>query len=242
MKETLQVPPPREQLPGHIGIIMDGNGRWAKARNLPRKMGHQAGAKTFTQIVTYCRKIGIRTVTIYAFSTENWKRPKEEVDALMDLLVSYLADTRRYIQEDARVCFLGDRSVLRQDLQDMMARAEEGSRDRTGIQVNVAINYGGRDEILHAVRKTARDCVDGRMSPDDITEETLAAGLYTAGQPDPDVIIRPSGEQRLSNFLLWQSAYSELIFMHVLWPDFTPEHLNWALAEYAHRDRRFGGV
>ncbi len=242
MKETLQSPPPRDHLPGHIGIIMDGNGRWAKARGLPRKLGHRAGAKTFTKIVSYCRDIGIGTVTAYAFSTENWSRPREEVDSLMDLLCDYLSDTDQYKREDARLTFLGDRAPLRRDLQELMARAEEGSRDRTGIRVNLAINYGGRDEILHGVRALARAGADGLLVPEKITLGDLSDSLYTAGQRDPDLIIRPSGEQRLSNFLLWQSAYSELVFMHVLWPDFSPQHLNWALDQYAGRDRRFGGI
>lgn len=242
MKETLQAPPPRDRLPGHIALIMDGNGRWAKARGLSRSLGHQEGAKAFTKIVSHCRQIGIGTVTVYAFSTENWNRPKEEVDALMDLLCAYLSDTNRYRKEDARITFLGDRSPLRRDLQEMMARAEEESRDRTGIRVNMAINYGGRDELLTGVRRLATACAAGQLAPEDITLQQLSDSLYTAGQQDPDLIIRPSGEQRLSNFLLWQAAYAELVFMDVLWPDFTPRHLNWALDQYAARSRRFGGL
>lgn len=234
--------PPKEFLPRHIGIIMDGNGRWAKKRGLPRKLGHRAGAKAFTRIVRYAREIGIEVLTVYAFSTENWNRPKEEVDSLMDLLSEYLSDTRQYMDEDARVTFLGDITPLRDDLKEMIRRAEQNSTDRTGIRVNVAINYGGRNELLQAAKALACDCMSGSLVPEALTEQDLADRLYTAGQPDPDLIIRPSGEQRLSNFLPWQSAYAELIFMDVLWPDFQPEHLNFALMEYAARDRRFGGV
>ena len=242
MEQTAKTAPPSGALPKHIGLIMDGNGRWAASRGLPREFGHRAGAKTFTKLVTYCRQIGIQTVTAYAFSTENWRRPEHEVRALMQLLTEYLSDTSRYMDEDAKVTFLGDLTPLDDGLQAMIRKAERESRNRTGIRVNVAINYGGRDEILFAARALARDCVQGRFSPEDITAESFAGRLYTAGQPDPDVIIRPSGEQRLSNFLLWQAAYAELIFMDVLWPDFSPEHLNWALAEFARRDRRFGGI
>ncbi|WP_274952538.1 isoprenyl transferase [Angelakisella massiliensis] len=242
MNETAPTPPSRELLPRHIGIIMDGNGRWAAKRGLPRNMGHQEGAKTFGKIIRYARTLGIGAVTAYAFSTENWKRPKDEVDALMSLLRRYLGELEQHKDENARLCILGDRSPLSEELRRAIERAEEGSRNNTGITVNIALNYGGRDEIVHGARKLAEACVRGELRPEEIDEGHFSDALYTAGQPDPDVIIRPSGEMRLSNFMLWQSAYAELVFMHVLWPDFTPEHLNWALWEYTGRNRRFGGV
>ena len=242
MNETASTPPARDLLPRHIGIIMDGNGRWAAKRGLPRKMGHQEGAKTFGKIVRYARDLGIGAVTVYAFSTENWKRPRDEVDALMDLLRRYLGELRQHKDDNARLLILGDRNPLPEDLRQTILQAEQESRENTGITVNVALNYGGRDEIVRGARQLAEACLKGELRPEEIDEERFSAALYTAGQPDPDFIIRPSGEMRLSNFMLWQAAYVELIFMHVLWPDFTPEHLNWALWEYAGRNRRFGGV
>ena len=242
MKETRKTPPARELLPRHLGIIMDGNGRWAKARALPREAGHRAGAKVVREIIRYCAQLGIPYLTVYAFSTENWKRPPHEVEALLDLLRSYLSDVEQYRKENARLRVLGELSPLPGDLQESIRRAEAESAANTGITVNIALNYGGRDEIVHGVRSLARDCAQGKLDPESITEELLSSRLYTAGEPDPDFIIRPSGELRLSNFLLWQSAYAELLFMNVLWPDFTPEHLNYALYQYALRDRRFGGV
>ncbi len=242
MNETASTPPARDLLPRHIGIIMDGNGRWAAKRGLPRKMGHQEGAKTFGKIVRYARDLGIGAVTVYAFSTENWKRPRDEVDALMDLLRRYLGELRQHKDDNARLLILGDRNPLPEDLRQTILQAEQESRENTGITVNVALNYGGRDEIVRGARQLAEACLKGELRPEEIDEERFSAALYTAGQPDPDFIIRPSGEMRLSNFMLWQAAYAELIFMHVLWPDFTPEHLNWALWEYAGRNRRFGGV
>ena len=234
--------PPREFLPAHIGIIMDGNGRWAKQRGFPRTAGHKAGAETFRKIAAYCRDIGIPYLTVYAFSTENWKRPKDEVDAIMDLLRSYLDDAEKHREEDVRTCFIGDREALAPDLQEKILRMEGESRRNHAITVNIALNYGGRDELVHAARALAKRAAAGQLDPDSINEEMVSAALYTAGQPDPDLIIRPSGEKRLSNFLTWQSAYSEFVFMDVLWPDFSPEHLRSALWEYARRDRRFGGI
>ncbi len=242
LEEKAKLPPPRQLLPRHVGFIMDGNGRWAKQRGLPREMGHKSGAEAFQKIVRHCEAIGIPTITAYAFSTENWKRPQREVDALMDLLADYLKDISRFQKENARLKVLGEVGALREDLRRHIAEAEEKSRGNTGITVNIALNYGGRDEIVHGARKLAEACVRGEISPGDIDEALFSGSLYTAGQPDPDVIIRPSGEMRLSNFLSWQSAYSELIFMQVLWPDFTPEHLNYALHQYAGRSRRFGGI
>ena len=241
MEQPLQLPP-REFLPAHIGIIMDGNGRWAQKRGLPRTAGHKAGAETFRKIAACCRDMGIPYLTVYAFSTENWKRPKDEVDAIMDLLRSYLDDAAQHREEDVRTCFIGDRGGLAPDLQEKIRLLEEESRANRAITVNIALNYGGRDELVHAARLLARRAAEGGLDPDSITEETVASALYTAGQPDPDLIIRPSGEKRLSNFLTWQSAYSEFVFIDVLWPDFSQEHLCTALWEYARRDRRFGGI
>lgn len=231
-------------IPQHIGIIMDGNGRWAVKRGLPRKAGHRAGAKTFEKIVKYCREIGVRYLTVYAFSTENWRRPKDEVDALMGLLRDYLkdAEARREENSDLRITFIGDRGPLDADLRGRMERMERESAGKTGLTVCMAINYGGRDEITHAAREVAELVKAGELSAEEITPELLGRHLYTREIPDPDFIIRPSGEQRLSNFLLWQSAYSEYIFMDVLWPDFEPAHLRSAILEFAGRSRRFGGV
>lgn len=234
--------PPQQFLPRHIGIIMDGNGRWAKQRGLPRSVGHKAGAETFRKIATFCRDIGIPYLTAYAFSTENWKRPQEEVDAIMDLLREYLDDTAKHQGEDVRTCFIGDREPLAADLREKIRRVEEESAHNRTITVNIALNYGGRDELVHAARRLAREAAAGRLDPESIDEEMVSNALYTAGQPDPDVIIRPSGEKRLSNFLTWQSAYAEFVFLDVLWPDFDQNHLCSALWEYARRDRRFGGI
>ncbi len=242
MEEKRSQAPARELLPRHIGIIMDGNGRWAKARGLPREMGHQAGSKVVGEIIRHCRGLGIPCLTIYALSTENWKRPKREVDALLSLLRRYLSNVEEYQRENARLRILGDPEPLPRDIQESIRIAQAKSAGNTAITVNIALNYGGRAELLHGVKALARECAAGRLDPESITEEDIARQLYTAGQPDPDLIIRPSGEQRLSNFLMWQSAYSELLFMNVLWPDFTPEHLNYALYQYSLRSRRFGGV
>ncbi|MCI5800594.1 MAG: isoprenyl transferase [Oscillospiraceae bacterium] len=231
-------------IPRHIGIIMDGNGRWAVKRGLPRKAGHKAGAKAFERVSEYCEKIGVKYLTAYAFSTENWRRPPEEVEAIMDLLREYLknAEERREKNSKVRMLFLGDRSALAPDLQEKMDRMERESANKTGITICMAINYGGRDEIAHAARELARLAKAGSLSPEEITPELLEKHLYTRGIPDPDFIIRPSGEQRISNFLLWQSAYSEFIYRDVLWPDFEPEDLRGAIEEFAGRSRRFGGI
>jgi len=234
--------PPKEFLPRHIGIIMDGNGRWAKQRGLARSAGHRRGAEVFEQIIHDCTDIGIPMVTAYAFSTENWKRPADEVQGIMNLLRSYLKRVSRFQKENIRLRFLGDRTALDDDLQRTMADAEAKSAANTGTRVNLAINYGGRDDLVHAVRALAELAAQGKLEPGQIDEQMVSDHLYTAGMPDPDLIIRPSGEERLSNFLTWQSAYSELVFMDVLWPDFNREHLCRALMEYARRDRRFGGV
>lgn len=230
-------------LPSHIGVIMDGNGRWAKKRGLPRQAGHNYGAQTFRKITKYCEKRGVRYLTVYAFSTENWKRPQEEVDGIMKLFREYLKESLAdFTKENIRTRFIGDMTPLSPDIRQLIAEAEEETKEKTGMVLNIAINYGGREEITHAARSLARDVAEGRLSPDDITEELLASRLYTAGQPDPDLILRPSGEYRTSNFMLWQSAYSEYLFMDILWPDFKPEDLDRALDEYARRNRRFGGI
>ena len=230
-------------VPRHIAIIMDGNGRWAKRRGMPRPMGHRAGSETFRRIATYCRQIGVQYLTVYAFSTENWKRAEDEVSAIMGLLKKYLLEALETMeQERIRICFWGDLSRLSPELQALTAEAMEKSRHYTGCQVNLCLNYGGRDEILQAVRAFAADCLAGRCKPDALTEQQFGAYLYSAGIPDPDLIIRPSGEIRISNFLLWQSAYAEYYFTDILWPDFTPEELEKAIASYQTRSRRFGGT
>ena len=199
-------------LPSHIGIIMDGNGRWAKKRGLPRKAGHRQGAKTFRTITRYCSDIGIKYLTVYAFSTENWKRPQEEVDALMSLFKSYLNEALEDFKDDSIVVkFIGDKSGFNDELRELMIENEESSKDRDGMVLNIAMNYGSRDEIVRAVRNISEDVRNGKISSDDITENLFSNYLYTAGQPDPDLIIRPSGEYRISNFLLWQSAYTEFV-------------------------------
>ena len=229
-------------LPKHIAIIMDGNGRWAKKRGLPRSAGHAAGSKNFKDIARYCNKIGLEYLTVYAFSTENWKRPKDEVVAIMDILRDYLRDSKNFKHENIKVKFIGNLSALDDDIQQLIIEAEEGSAEATGLNLNIALNYGGRDEIVNAVKLISEKVTSDEFSVDDITEELISANLYTAGQPDPDLIIRPSGEYRLSNYLIWQAAYSEYWFSNVLWPDFSPKHLEKAIDEFNLRNRRFGGV
>ena len=228
-------------LPRHIAIILDGNGRWAQQRNLPRTAGHAAGAETFRKIATYCRDIGLEYLTVYAFSTENWKRPKNEVDTIMSLLEKYLYEAIDRMERDkVKMCFFGDTTVLSPELQELIARTREISRHYEGCQVNICLNYGGRDEILRAVAQYAQEYKAGTAP--ELTEESFSRYLYSAGVPDPDLLIRPGGELRLSNFLMWQSAYSELYFTDTLWPDFTEADINRAIAAYQHRDRRFGGI
>ncbi len=229
-------------LPEHIAFIMDGNGRWAKKRGLPRKFGHREGAKTFKKITRYCKDIGIKNVSFYAFSTENWKRPKDEVDAIIELFREYVVDVRNYIGEDVRVLFLGDKTIFDDDLQKKMNDLEEDTKDRREMTMLLAINYGGRDDIVHAAKILANKVKSGEITVDDITEDMFTQYLYTLDVPDVDLMIRPSGEQRTSNFLIWQSAYAELYFTNILWPDFTPDDLNDAIGEFSNRSRRFGGV
>ena len=227
-------------VPEHIGIIMDGNGRWAKKRGLPRSAGHAAGAKNFKTIARYCNKIGVKYLTVYVFSTENWKRPKEEIDNIMKLLRDYLADVDAYKNENIGLNFIGDRTALSDEINALIDHAEETSKTATGLLVNMALNYGGRDELVHAARKIAERVKNGEITPDEITEDTVSECLYTAHQPDPELIIRPSGELRLSNFLIWQSAYSEFWFSNVLWPDFSTKNLDEAIEGFSKRNRRFG--
>ena len=229
-------------LPRHIGVIMDGNGRWAQKRMLPRSAGHREGADTFGKIVRFARDCGIEYITFYTFSTENWKRPKEEVDGLMDLLHKFLKDSYKYKDENIRVCFLGDLTALSPLLQEECRQMAENSRNNTAIIVNIALNYGGRDEITRAAKKLCRRAAAGELDPESLDEALFASCLDTAGMPDCDLIIRPSGEERLSNFLLWQAAYAEFIFMDILWPDFSEQDFTDACLEFARRHRRFGGV
>lgn len=230
-------------LPRHVAIIMDGNGRWAKKRGLPRTAGHAAGAENFRTIATYCKEIGLEYLTVYAFSTENWKRPADEVGAIMGLLKKYLLEAIGQMERDkVKMCFFGDLSPLPEELRLLCEQTREISKHYDGVQVNICLNYGGRDELLRAARAYAADCVEGKADPNHLTEEQLSDYLFSTGVPDPDLVIRPSGELRTSNFLPWQSAYSEFYFTDVLWPDFNKEELHKALCSYQHRQRRFGGV
>ena len=232
-----------DRLPRHIAIIMDGNGRWAKKRGLPRTAGHAAGAETFRKIATYCKEIGLEYLTVYAFSTENWKRPEEEVSAIMGLLKKYLMEAIGQMERDrVKMEFFGDLSPLSQELRELIERTREISEGYEGCQVNICLNYGGRDELLRAARAYAQDCLDGKADPNHLSQEQFGDYLFSRGVPDPDLVIRPSGELRLSNFLLWQSAYAEFYFTDVLWPDFSKEELHRAIAAYQSRSRRFGGV
>ena len=230
-------------LPCHVAVIMDGNGRWAQKRGLPRSAGHKAGAETFRKLGTYCKNLGIDYLTVYAFSTENWKRPKDEVDGIMHLLEQYLHECIDTMEKDGnRLRFLGDLSVLTPELRELIDETNEISSRIEGFQANVCLNYGGRDEILHAARAFARDCAAGKRDADALTEEGFSRYLYSCGLPDPDLLIRPGGEKRISNYLLWQCAYSEFYFCDTLWPDFAEKEFDKALIAYQHRERRFGGL
>ena len=221
---------------------MDGNGRWAKQRGLPRTAGHKKGAEVFRDMVHYCNELELASVTFYAFSTENWARPLEEVESIMRLFGNYLTMAYDYKKENNRLVFLGDRSRLSKGLQQKMDDLEEKTKNNTGTFLNIAINYGGRQEILRAAQVLAQRVKDGTLEPQQITEELFSDNLYTHGQKDPDFILRPSGEMRLSNFMLWQASYAEFISMNVLWPDFTRAHLDEAILEFCKRNRRFGGL
>ena len=230
-------------IPTHVGIIMDGNGRWAKKRGMPRSVGHSYGAKTFKNITRYISKCGVKYLTLYAFSTENWKRPFEEVNALMKIFRQYLVDSLTdFREDDIKVNFIGDRSAFAKDIIDLIEETEDVAKNRKGMQLNIAMNYGGRDELIHAVKAIIDDVNEGKLSSGDISEQTVSDRLYTSGQPDPDLIIRTGGEHRLSNFMLFQAAYSEFYSTEVLWPDFKPEDFDKAVEVFNQRNRRFGGV
>ena len=232
-----------QPIPQHIAIIMDGNGRWAKRRGLPRKAGHKAGAETFRRIANYCKQIGVKYLTVYAFSTENWKRSEEEVSGIMFLLENYLKEAIRDMEKNRfRFRVFGDISRLSPGLQRLCRETMERSNAYADIQVNFCLNYGGRDEIIRAAKAFAADVAAGRRTADSLSEADFAVYLDSADVPDPERVIRPSGEMRTSNFLLWQSAYSEFVFMDVLWPDFSNEDLDAAIAEFSRRNRRFGGA
>lgn len=231
-----------EKMPKHIAIIMDGNGRWAKKRGLPRKAGHKAGAEALEKIISAARELGLSHLTVYAFSTENWKRSQEEVDAIMNLLRQYLKNYfKKFIKDDVKMNVIGDIRRLDADIQEQILEIERLSENKTGLFVHIALNYGGRDELRRAMAKIAAEATEGRLSLEEITEDSIGSYLDTAGTPDPELVIRTSGEERISNFLLWQSAYSEFYFCDTLWPDFTKADLEKAIYSYQNRERRFGG-
>ena len=232
----------KNRLPRHVAIIMDGNGRWAKAKGKDRSFGHQEGVVSVRKIMDAVTQLGLKYLTLYTFSTENWKRPLEEVGAIMKLFAQYLIEGFDYKNRNIRIKFLGDRTALDPKLQKMMNELEGDSACKTGMTLNIAINYGGRPEIVRAAQQLAAKAVAGEIRPEDINEQMMSDAMYTAGQKDPDFILRPSGEKRLSNFMLWQAAYSELVEMDVLWPDFTRADLDTAIEEFNHRSRRFGGI
>lgn len=231
------------KIPNHVAVILDGNGRWAKKRLMPRNYGHKQGAKTVEKICEEAWDMGIKYLTVYAFSTENWKRPQEEVDALMKLLTKYLDDFReRSEAKNMRLRVIGDKTGLNDEIKAKIAEIEEVTKDNQGLNFTIAINYGSRDEMVRAMKKVALDVKDGKVTPEDISEDMFENYLDTAGIPDPDLLIRTSGEQRLSNYLLWQLAYTEFYFTDVLWPDFSREDLEQAVIAYNKRDRRFGKI
>lgn len=231
----------KENMPKHIAIIMDGNRRWAREKGLEAKLGHKEGAKTLEKIVRYANKIGLGYITVYAFSTENWKRTEDEVGALMLLLQNYLEDySKRADTENIKVKVLGDISALSEKMQKSIYNCTQRTKDNTGVTFNIALNYGGRDEILKAVKKIAQDVKENKIEIDEITEETISNSLYTQGQPDPDLLIRTSGELRTSNFLPWQIVYSEFVFVEKNWPDFEEKDLDEAIKIYQKRNRKFG--
>lgn len=232
----------KENFPKHVAIIMDGNRRWAKQKKLPVAMGHREGAKTLEKITRYANKIGLEYLTVYAFSTENWKRSEDEVSALMKLLKAYLDDyTNRADSENIRVTVWGDRSAFKEDLQESFKLLESRTKDNTGVHFNICLNYGGRDEMKKACQKLAKKVKDGEIEPEDITEEMISDNLYSAGAPDPDLMIRTSGEIRTSGFLLWQMAYTEFVFIDKYWPDFDEKDLDECIEIYQKRNRKFGG-
>lgn len=231
----------QENLPKHIAIIMDGNRRWARNKGLPVGLGHKEGAKTLEKIVRYAKQIGIKYITVYAFSTENWKRSKEEVSTLMNLMMNYLESySKRADSENIKVKIIGNRQGLSDKMNDLIDKCMERTKDNTGITFNIALNYGGRDELLGAVKNIAEKIQNNEMKIEDITKQTISDNLYTKGQPDPDLLIRTSGEIRLSNFLPWQLVYSEFVFVDKNWPDFSEKDLDEAIEEYQKRNRKFG--
>lgn len=233
----------KERIPSHIAIVMDGNGRWAAKRSLPRLAGHNAGMGVLKEIVKRCSSLGVGHLTVYAFSTENWKRPEEEVGGIFRILVAYVEkELAELHQNNVRVTVLGDYSALPREAVIKLDEALDRTKENTGLAFHIALNYGSRDEILQGIRSLANEVRDGRLNVEEIDAQKLSEHLYTKGIPDPDLVIRTSGEKRLSNFLLWQSAYSEFVFTDVYWPDFTPAHLDAAIEEYQGRSRRFGGV
>ena len=230
-------------IPTHIAIVMDGNGRWAKRRGLPRQAGHKVGAEAFRSIANYAKSIGLSYLTVYAFSTENWKRSDEEVGAIMELLERYLREAITDMDKNrVRFCFFGDLSRLSPELREEARIAAERSSKYEGVQVNFCLNYGGRAEILRAAQRFAAQCAAGEAKPEELTEQRFSELMYSAGIPDPELVIRPGGELRISNFLLWQLAYAEYYFTDVLWPDFGPKELDLAIDAFNHRNRRFGGA
>lgn len=230
-------------VPQHVAIILDGNGRWAKAKGMPRNYGHAQGSKNVERICEEAWRMGIKYLTVYAFSTENWNRPQNEVDALMKLLRNYMKTCLKTAEKnDMKIRVIGDKTALDEDIKGRITELEEASRNNNGLNFTIALNYGSRDEMVRAVRRMAQDCADGRIKAEEIDEKMYASYLDTAGIPDPDLLIRTSGEQRLSNYLLWQLAYSEFYFTDVPWPDFTKEELIRAIEQYNNRDRRFGGI
>lgn len=229
--------------PEHVAIIMDGNGRWAKARGLPRALGHKEGVEALRRVVNACPDLGIKYLTVYSFSTENWNRPQAEIDALFDLLRRFVKrDLIKLHDEGVRIQIVGARTGLSQDILDLIDYSMELTRDNTKFHLNIAFNYGGRAEITEGMRKLAQQVKDGKLDPEDITEDLVGASIWSFGTPDPDLVIRTSGELRLSNFLLWSGAYAELVFPDVWWPDFDREKLESAIDSYRRRDRRFGGL
>lgn len=242
-KEEENIELDMERIPKHIAIIMDGNGRWAKARKLPRTMGHRAGMKTIKTIVREAGELGVGYLTLYAFSTENWKRPSEEVSALMDLVVEFIDKELNELHENGVILnSIGDISKLPEKARKSIEAAKRKTKNNKGLTLNIALNYGGRDEIVKGVKEIASLVAEGKLKIEDINEKEISNHLYTKNMPDPDMIIRPSGELRLSNYLLWQSAYSEFWFSNINWPDFQAKDLRNAIADYQKRNRRFGGV
>ncbi len=230
-------------VPKHIALIMDGNGRWASRRGLPRTAGHAAGSEVFRSIATYCKNIGLQYLTVFAFSTENWKRPPAEIEAILGLLDKYLREAVEKMENDGiRLVLFGDIEPLGDRFRSLIKQTEAINERIKGFQVNLCLNYGGRDEIRRAAASFARDCVEGKRRPEELTEVMFSDYLYSKGMPEPDLVIRPSGEQRISNFLLWQSAYSEFYYTDLLWPDFTTDEIDRAIEAFRKRDRRFGSV